>query len=745
MTDNDIGYILAENKLPIMSDNEKYNILVNHFRPHRSFLFPKTEMRDGKKRSFQYEWLNIFQWMVYSKSENGAFCLPCSLFAKNREMKKSFVNTPFLNWTKMKEKANCHQQNDYHSDSVLEASNFLQSRKLPENCIDVRLDRQKNLNIEKNREILKHIIQGIIYCSKQGIALRGHRENLEGNGNPGNFLAMLKVIASYNNDFKEHLKSPAMRNATYISPKIQNELIDIIAHQIIQKKIIDEIKEAKFFSIIADEVTSHNVEILSFCVRFIDSAKNVREEFLEFLQIDRITGEFIAQKILQIIDKLGLDIKNVVGQSYDGAANMASERVGVQARIKTHAPKAVYVHCNSHCLNLVIAQTSRIMEVRNMFDRLKDVCLFFLNSPKREGLLLEIAKKDTENDLGRRKILLDLCRTRWAMRHKAYQHFYQNYSYIVETLESIVYGGESEKYFDTPWSAQCKRDALAILNSITSFPFLITFITSYQYLSHLEGITVKLQGRSMDIVEAYRMVKDIIALYATERNSVDEGFEYIYEKAISMGKKHSIEPSVPRISKKQVYRSNIECDSILNHYKINLAIPFLDCVITNLKSRFSRLEEKAISLLSVLPPVFLKDKEELEEIEKNYHNELPSPELLVQEMKRWKAHFQSYSEEDIPKTPAAALKCIDECFYPNISVLLRIAATLPVTSCECERSASSLRKLDDYNRATMTDERKSSLALIHIHYDENISIDEVINIFSRLHPRKLQLENMLND
>lgn len=38
----------------------------------------------------------------------------------------------------------------------------------------------------------------------------------------------------------------------------------------------------------------------------------------------------------------------------------------------------------------------------------------------------------------------------------------------------------------------------------------------------------------MDIVEAYRMVKDIIALYAIERNSVDKGFEYIYEKAISM-------------------------------------------------------------------------------------------------------------------------------------------------------------------------------------------------------------------
>ena len=42
-----------------------------------------------------------------------------------------------------------------------------------------------------------------------------------------------------------------MKNVTYISPTIQNELIDIIAHDVIQKDIIEEIEAAKFFSIIA--------------------------------------------------------------------------------------------------------------------------------------------------------------------------------------------------------------------------------------------------------------------------------------------------------------------------------------------------------------------------------------------------------------------------------------------------------------------------------------------------------------
>ena len=84
-----------------------------------------------------------------------------------------------------------------------------------------------------------------------------------------------------------------------------------------------------FFSFIDDGVTSHNVEILPFCIWFVVSDKNVREEFLEYFRIDHITGNFFAQKIKETIEKLGLDVKNIIGQSYDGAANMSSERVGM--------------------------------------------------------------------------------------------------------------------------------------------------------------------------------------------------------------------------------------------------------------------------------------------------------------------------------------------------------------------------------------------------------------------------------
>ena len=102
----------------------------------------------------------------------------------------------------------------------------------------------------------------------------------------------------------------------------------------IRSKIIAKVQEAKFFSIMADEVESHSKEKMSLCMRFVDSDANIREEFLDFVSLLLINGEHIANAIIQSLERFNLSISDVRGQGYDGAASMASERVGVQARIR---------------------------------------------------------------------------------------------------------------------------------------------------------------------------------------------------------------------------------------------------------------------------------------------------------------------------------------------------------------------------------------------------------------------------
>jgi len=79
---------------------------------------------------------------------------------------------------------------------------------------------------------------------------------------------------------------------TLLHAKIQNDLIDVMAKQILDS-IIDEVNASPYHSILADEVTSHNIEHLSVCIRFLDQNKNIREELLAFLPLERITGEAI--------------------------------------------------------------------------------------------------------------------------------------------------------------------------------------------------------------------------------------------------------------------------------------------------------------------------------------------------------------------------------------------------------------------------------------------------------------------
>ena len=73
-------------------------------------------------------------------------------------------------------------------------------------------------------------------------------------------------------------------------------------------------------------------------------------------------------------------------------------------------------------------------------------------------------------DPAKRKPLLDLCKTRWAERHSAYQHFYQAFVFLVEALELIGFKRHLAKYGDmyADWDPTSRSHAQQVLASITS-------------------------------------------------------------------------------------------------------------------------------------------------------------------------------------------------------------------------------------------------------------------------------------
>lgn len=126
-----------------------------------------------------------------------------------------------------------------------------------------------------------------------------------------------------------------------------------------------------------------------------------------------------------------------------------------------------------------------------------------------------------------------------------------------------------------------------------------------------------------------------------------------------------------------------------------------------------------------------------------YGDDLPSVETFGTELILWKQ--KCVETKNTPSTVIDALKICDKDRFPNIYVLLQIACTLPITSCSCERGASSLKRLRTYMRASMTENRLTGLALMHIHYAKLVVLDKVVDVFAKKHPRKMELQNIIFD
>ena len=124
------------------------------------------------------------------------------------------------------------------------------------------VDRQRNQIVENNRQKLVPIFKVAIFCGRHNLALRGHSDY----GEFSSFEAQSSSISGFHGIFRglialridagdriltEHF-AKAQKNATMISWRIQNELIDVAGHYI-QEQLSARLLRAKFFSILVDE------------------------------------------------------------------------------------------------------------------------------------------------------------------------------------------------------------------------------------------------------------------------------------------------------------------------------------------------------------------------------------------------------------------------------------------------------------------------------------------------------------
>ena len=124
---------------------------------------------------------------------------------------------------------------------------------------------------------------------------------------------------------------------------------------------------------------------------------------------------------------------------------------------------------------------------------------------------------------------------------------------------------------------------------------------------------------------------------------------------------------------------------------------------------------------------------------KFYKDDFPSFHLISQELELWE-RFWLMKKGNCPSKVTGTLNVVDFKGFPNIKFALRILATIPITSCECECSVSCLRRLKSYTRPEMSNDRWNSLALQLFHLKRIPDTERVINEFAGIKPRRFEFD-----
>lgn len=91
---------------------------------------------------------------------------------------------------------------------------------------------------------------------------------------------------------------------------------------------------------------------------------------------------------------------------------MSGLYTGVQARIAAMEPTAVYLHCASHNLNLILNDSVKIQEVRRFYDTVEHIYVFFGHSIKRWAALSNRPTTQSDSDINPNVTLKRLCSMR---------------------------------------------------------------------------------------------------------------------------------------------------------------------------------------------------------------------------------------------------------------------------------------------------------------------------------------------
>ena len=614
-------------------------------------------------------------WLVYSGESDQVFCFCCKLFGKTLSPFCSGINT----WEGFSKKLKDHENGISHQECCS------QWMLLAEGIRNSSTIDKREMNIFFNerrfwRNVLERLIDIALFLSERNLAFRGSEEVL-GSPHNGNFLGIFELLARRDPILKELQDRIKNKNNKdhYLSPTIQNELIELLATEV-EKENLQQLKLAKYFSIILDctpDMSHH--EQMSVILRYVlcnEEAAVVKETFFGYLRISDSTGKGLLDAFLEKATELQLELSDCRGQSYDNGANMKGKHSGVQARMLDINPKAVY----------------------------------------------ELSIKSQSN-------------TRWESRIKCIKPLRYNLKEVLLALKDLEAISIERK------DGRAASETKSLIAHLSKWSFLLSVFIWYDILFQVNKASKILQsyGVSLHTMETeIQATEKFLQNYRT--TGYDSAATSAVEIAQELDIDPSFPPS--RSGKKRRlfdYQGEEEQRATPElKFKSNFFYPLVDQAIMSIKERFNLLREvsSAFSFLYTRDKLLLVQQENAlltccKEFQKKF-GDIDSDEMSA-ELQRFVLILQNKRNLNTAQDFLNyLLKTHLFELYPNVYIALRILLTCPVTVASAERSFSKLKLIKTFNRTSMTDSRLSSLAMLSIENDcaRSLDYDNVITAFA---------------
>ncbi|KAL4083617.1 hypothetical protein QTP88_028933 [Uroleucon formosanum] len=445
-------------------------LLTGPVRPILTVTYPLTKF-GTHNRAFNHKHYITYEWLEYSISKDSIFCFACRNFStgSSSNFEDSFL-VGFRNWKKLSvcsgtkggnksklNKLDAHAKSNSHLTCMVKWSAYQKTKET--GSVYSQISSQHSLMVKNNRMYMKMLVDIVLFLSCQGIGFRGHDETKD-SLNQENFKELCKLLEKSNEEFgkKCNLKT------NYTSHIIQDELINICAD------VVKDIEDVEVFGIMCDEARCYKQEQMALCVRYVKNL-DVVERFLGFIDCSKNQdAESLYQYILWYLKKCKLSSKpQIVAQSYDGANVMSGKFNGLQNKIKSKYPYAIYTHCMAHKMNLIVLDICKyVKETRHVFNTLESLYIHF-SHPSKNQKLIEIQTK-----LGiKYTSMIRLSDTRWNCRYRNIESVKASYKAIIQVLEEEIENeddrGVNEAIEKTATSGESKNIIQGMIMTFKNF------------------------------------------------------------------------------------------------------------------------------------------------------------------------------------------------------------------------------------------------------------------------------------